>query len=424
MHDLKRIEANPEEFKKHLEKRNFSTSVVETILGLNNERKKLTSLVETNKAEMNKLSKEVGLKKKNGEDAADLMQKVADLKKANEESDKKLSEIQESITHELEVIPNVLADDVPFGKDESDNVEVKKVGTPRTFSFAVKEHSDLGEKLDMLDFERAAKLTGARFVVYKKDLARLERALANYMLDFHRDRGYEEIIPPFIVHERSLYGTGQLPKFKEDVFKLEGQDWYLIPTSEVPLTNLKRDEVFDAREFPIKLTALTPCFRSEAGSHGKDTKGLIRMHQFNKVEMVNIVHPDESDKTLDEMVDSASTILNNLGLPHRVIKLCSGDTGFGAIRTYDLEVWIPSQNTYREISSCSNCGDFQARRASIRFKKGSDKPQFAHTLNGSGLAVGRTVVAILENYQNEDGSITIPEALRPYMGGQEKISVK
>lgn len=424
MHDLKKIEANPEEFKKHLEKRSFSSSVVDTILGLNNERKKLTNLVETNKSEMNKISKEVGLKKRNGEDASSLMQKVSELKSANEASEKRLVEIKESITHELEVIPNILADDVPFGKDENDNVEMKKVGTPRTFSFKILEHSDLGEKLDMLDFERAAKLTGARFVVYKKDLARLERALANYMLDFHRERGYEEIIPPFIVHARSLYGTGQLPKFKEDVFKIEGQDWYLIPTSEVPLTNLKREEIFDASEFPIKLTALTPCFRSEAGSHGKDTKGLIRMHQFNKVEMVNIVHPDESDKTLDEMVDSASTILENLGLAHRIIKLCSGDTGFGAIRTYDLEVWIPSQNTYREISSCSNCGDFQARRASIRFKKGTDKPQFAHTLNGSGLAVGRTMVAIMENYQNEDGSITIPEVIRPYMGGQEKISAK
>lgn len=424
MHDLKRIEANPEEFKKHLEKRSFSPSVVDTILGLNNERKKLTNLVETNKAEINKLSKEIGLKKRNGEDANELMQKVSELKGSSEASEKKLSEIQENITHELEVIPNILADDVPFGKDENDNVEIKKVGTPKEFSFKILEHSDLGEKLDMLDFERATKLTGARFVVYKKDLARLERALANYMLDFHRKHGYEEIIPPFIVHERSLYGTGQLPKFKEDVFKLEGNDWYLIPTSEVPLTNLKRDEIFDASEFPIKLTALTPCFRSEAGSHGKDTKGLIRMHQFNKVEMVNIVHPDESDKTLDEMVSSASSILENLGLPHRIIKLCSGDTGFGAIRTYDLEVWIPSQNTYREISSCSNCGDFQARRASIRFKKGADKPQFAHTLNGSGLAVGRTIVAIMENYQNEDGSITIPEVIRPYMGGQEKISTK
>lgn len=426
MHDIKLIEADVEAFKANLAKRNFDSTIVDKVVSLNSERKKLTTSVETNQSQVKAKSKEIGMFMKNGEkDKAEaIKEEVANLKKAMVQDEDRLVEVKRDLDTALSTMPNLLAEDTPIGNDDTDNVEVKKWGEPKKFNFKVKDHADLGEDLGMLDFEKAAQLTGARFCVYKKHLARMERALANYMLDFHLGRGYEEIIPPFIVNDQTLYGTGQLPKFEEDLFKLtlEDKNWYLIPTSEVPVTNLKAQEIFDPSEFPLKYTAYTPCFRSEAGSHGKDTRGLIRVHQFNKVEMVNIVHPDESDKTLDEMVNSAETILENLGLAYRTVRLCSGDVGFGAKKTFDLEVWIPSQETYREISSCSNCWDFQARRASIRFKKQGEKPQFAHTLNGSGLAVGRTLVAIMENYQNEDGSITVPEALRPYMGGLEKIS--
>lgn len=426
MHDIKLIEADVEAFKANLAKRNFDSTIVDKVVSLNSERKKLTTSVETNQSQVKAKSKEIGMFMKNGEkDKAEAVkEEVANLKKAMVQDEDRLLEVKRDLDTALSTMPNLLAEDTPIGNDDTDNVEVKKWGEPKKFNFKVKDHADLGEDLGMLDFEKAAQLTGARFCVYKKHLARMERALANYMLDFHLGRGYEEIIPPFIVNDQTLYGTGQLPKFEDDLFKLtlEDKNWYLIPTSEVPVTNLKAQEIFDPAEFPLKYTAYTPCFRSEAGSHGKDTRGLIRVHQFNKVEMVNIVHPDESDKTLDEMVNSAETILENLGLAYRTVRLCSGDVGFGAKKTFDLEVWIPSQETYREISSCSNCWDFQARRASIRFKKQGEKPQFAHTLNGSGLAVGRTLVAIMENYQNEDGSITVPEVLRPYMGGLEKIS--
>ena len=423
MHDIKFIEGNLDYVTKNLNMRGFETSFLQKVLDQNSQRKDLTTKVETTQAQIKKISKEVGIKKRNGEDASEEMQKVHELKESIEKFNTDLIKIKEELEYNLSTIPNLLEDDTPQGKDETDNVEVKKWGEPKNFQFKVKDHVELGENLQMLDFEVAAKLTGARFVVYKNKLAQLERALANFMLDHQLSRGYEEIIPPFIVHERSLYGTGQLPKFKEDLFKIEGQDWYLIPTSEVPLTNLKRDEVFDESELPLKFTGLTPCFRSEAGSHGKDTRGLIRMHQFNKVEMVNITHPDKSMETLDEMVDSAESILEKLKLPYRTVRLCTGDIGFGAKKTFDIEVWVPSQDTYREISSCSNCGDFQARRAKIRFKKQGEKPQFAHTLNGSGLSVGRCFVAVIENYQNEDGSIEIPEVLRKYMGGLETIKL-
>lgn len=421
MHDIKTFETETEYVKTNLSKRGYDISVVDQALELNKKRKSLTTEVETNQAEIKKLSKEVGQIKKSGGDASEIMQKVQDIKSSIQTSQENLEAVRSDLNHLLATIPNFVADDTPAGNSDADNPEISRWGTPKEFSFKVKDHVDLGESLGMLDFEAGAKLTGARFVVYKNQLARLERALANFMLDHQLDRGYQEIIPPFIVHERALFGTGQLPKFSEDLFKIEGQDWYLIPTSEVPMTNIKRDEIFDEAELPIKYTGLTPCFRSEAGSHGKDTRGLIRMHQFNKVEMVNIVHPDTSAQALEDMVRSAEEILEKLELPYRKVRLCSGDIGFGSQKTYDLEVWVPSQNTYREISSCSNCGDFQARRASIRFKKAGDKPQFAHTLNGSGLAVGRTLVAILENYQNEDGSITIPKALISYMGGIELI---
>lgn len=424
MHDMKMIESDFGKFEKNLGLRNFDTSTLEIILELNKKRKSLISTVEQNQAEIKNISKEVGIKKRTGENTDELTCKVHELKSSSADNEKELEKVKMELDYELSTIPNLLEEDTPIGKAEENNVEVRKWGKPKEFSFNLKDHVDLGESLGMLDFEAAAKITGARFVVYKGQVARLERALSNFMLDHQLERGYEEIIPPLMVHERSLFGTGQLPKFKEDLFKVEGTDWYLIPTSEVPLTNLKRDEIFDESLLPIKYTGLTPCFRSEAGSHGRDTRGLIRMHQFNKVEMVNIVHPENSNQALEEMRRSAEEILEKLNLPYRTVRLCTGDIGFSSRKTYDLEVWVPSQEKYREISSCSNCGDFQARRANIRFKKQGEKPQFAHTLNGSGLAVGRCLVAILENYQNEDGSITIPAALHPYMGGITKISHK
>jgi seryl-tRNA synthetase len=422
MHDLKKIEENVEAFKNAIGKRNFDLSQVDKVLELNKERKRLTQFVETNKAEQNKISKLVGEKKKKGEDASLEMSEVAKLKSNNEKADQDLSEVQKKLDFELSTIPNLLDSEVPVGKDETQNKEVKKWGTPKTFSFKVKDHVDVAEGLKMLDTEIAGKITGSRFYVLKDKLATLERAIANFMIDFHLDRGYMEILPPYIVHERALFGTGNLPKFADQLFKLEGTEWYLIPTAEVPVTNLKREMVMDASEFPLRYVSFTPCFRSEAGSYGKDTRGLIRVHQFQKVEMVNIVHPETSDKHHQDMFKSGCDILEALGLPYRAVMLCSGDIGFSSQKTYDLEVWVPSQNTYREISSISNCGDFQARRAGIRFKDANGKPQYAHTLNGSGLAVGRTLVAILENYQNEDGSVTIPEKLRPYMRGLSAIT--
>jgi seryl-tRNA synthetase len=428
MHDIKQIEKDLDGFKENLQKRGFDTSIVDSALDLNTKRKEVTTKVETAQSEVKAKSKDIGMLMKNGkkDEATALKEEVHNLKSSMEELNAELPKIKDELEGILATIPNLLADDTPLGDDEESNVEVNRWGEPKNFDFDVKDHVDIGEGLGMLDFEKAAEITGARFCVYKGQIARLERALANFMLDHHLANGYEEIIPPFIVNESTLYGTGQLPKFEEDLFKvnMEDKNWYLIPTSEVPVTNLKRNEIFDTAELPLKYTAFTPCFRSEAGSHGRDTRGLIRMHQFNKVEMVNIVHPDESDKVLGEMVRSAETILEKLGLPYRTVRLCSGDIGFGSRKTFDLEVWVPSQNTYREISSCSDCWDFQARRASIRFKKQGEKPQFAHTLNGSGLAVGRTVVAILENYQNADGTVTIPDALRPYMGGVETIASK
>jgi len=333
-----------------------------------------------------------------------------------------LDEVQKKQTGLLLNIPNLPDQSVPVGKDEDHNVEVKKWGNPRVFDFTPVDHADIGEKLGMLDFESAAKITGARFVVYKAGIARLERALINFMLDHQATKGFTEMMTPFIAHERSLIGTGNLPKFEDQLFKLNSeQPWYLIPTSEVTLTNLKREQIIEENEFPFLYAAYSPCFRSEAGPHGKDVKGLIRMHQFNKVEMVSICSPAQSEEIHQKMVGSATEILEKLGLPYRQIILCTGDMGFASQKTYDLEVWVPSQNKYREISSISNCGDFQARRANIRFRNKEGKVEFAHTLNGSGLAVGRTVVAILENYQQKDGSVQIPEALIPYMGGMKEI---
>lgn len=422
MLDIKKIEAELDAVKKNLSTRNFDLSLVDKVVELNKTRKTLTTSSEIKKAEINKLSKEIGDLKKNKLDASDLMNRVATLKSEMESGAKELEAVQEEQYKILLGIPNLLDPSTPVGKDEDDNVEISRWGTPRVFDFTPIDHADLGENLGMLDFEAGAKITGARFVVYKNQIARLERGLINFMLDHQVDHGFMEMQTPFIAHERSLIGTGNLPKFEDQLFKLNSeQPWYLIPTSEVTLTNLKREQIIDESEFPFKYAAVSPCFRSEAGSHGRDVKGLIRMHQFNKVEMVAITTALQSEEIHQLMLKSASEILQKLGLPYRVLSLCSGDIGFASQKTYDLEVWVPSQNKYREISSISNCGDFQARRASIRVRGKDGKIEFAHTLNGSGLAVGRTVVAILENYQQKDGSVKIPEALIPYMGGLSEI---
>lgn len=422
MLDIKKIETDFEAVKKNLGSRNFDISILDQIVELNKQRKALTTASETKKAEINKISREIGELKKNKQDATGPMGQVTALKAEMESEAKHLDEVLAKQSSLLLNIPNLLDASTPVGKSEDDNVEVKKWGTPRHFDFTPVDHADIGEKLGMLDFESAAKITGARFVVYKAAIARLERALINFMLDHQATKGFTEMMTPFIAHERSLIGTGNLPKFEDQLFKLNSeQPWYLIPTSEVTLTNLKREQIMEEAELPYLYAAYSPCFRSEAGSHGKDVKGLIRMHQFNKVEMVSICAPSQSPEIHQKMVDSACEILEKLGLPYRAIALCSGDIGFASQKTFDLEVWVPSQNKYREISSISNCGDFQARRANIRFRNKEGKVEFAHTLNGSGLAVGRTVVAILENYQQNDGSVKIPEVLWPYMGGMKEI---
>lgn len=422
MLDIKKIESDFETVKKKLANRNFDTSILDQIVELNKQRKHLTTISETKKAEINKLSREVGELKKNKQDAAGPMAQVTTLKAEMEKEAKELDEVLAKQNSLILNIPNLPVDSVPVGKDEEQNVEVARWGTPRTFDFEPIDHAVLGEKLDILDFETAGKITGARFVVYKGAAARLERALINFMLDHQGAKGFTEMMTPFIAHERSLIGTGNLPKFEDQLFKLNSeQPWYLIPTSEVTLTNMKRESIIEENEFPFLYAAYSPCFRSEAGSHGKDVKGLIRMHQFNKVEMVSICSPSQSEEIHQKMVSSATEILQKLGLPYRTLALCTGDMGFASQKTFDLEVWVPSQKKYREISSISNCGDFQARRANIRFRNKEGKLEFAHTLNGSGLAVGRTVVAILENYQQKDGSVQIPEALVPYMGGLKEI---
>lgn len=422
MLDIKKIEADVDAVKKNLLARNFDVSLIDKVLELNRTRKTLTTSSESKKSEINKLSRDIGELKKNKQDATAPMNQVSALKAEMESEAQELERVQEEQHKILLGIPNLLDASTPTGKDEDDNVEVSRWGTPRDFDFTPADHADIGENLDMLDFEAGAKITGARFVVYKNQIARLERGLINFMLDHHVNHGFMEMLTPFIAHERSLIGTGNLPKFEDQLFKLNSeQPWYLIPTSEVTLTNLKREQIIDEAEFPFKYAAFSPCFRSEAGSHGRDVKGLIRMHQFNKVEMVAITTAAQSQGLHELMVLSATEILQKLNLPYRVLALCSGDIGFSSQKTFDLEVWVPSQNKYREISSISNCGDFQARRANIRVRGKDGKIDFAHTLNGSGLAVGRTVVAILENYQQKDGSVKIPEALIPYMGGLTEI---
>lgn len=389
---------------------------------LEQRRKSLQIKTEDLQAQKNQGAKKIGELKRNGQNAEELLQQMEVVSQSMKVAENELKELQSIIITQSLAIPNLPDDSVPVGQDENDNIEVRKWGAPRAFDFQIKDHTDIGEGLGLLDFELAAKLTGSRFSVLKGGLARLNRALIQFMLDTHTQVGYTEMYVPYMVNNHSLQGTGQLPKFEEDLFKLRGdKDYYLIPTSEVPLTNTVRDAIIELKELPIKLTAHTPCFRSEAGSAGRDTRGLIRQHQFEKVEMVQIVKAETSMQALEEMTAQAESILQALELPYRVVALCTGDMGFSAVKTYDIEVWLPSQNTYREISSCSNCGDFQARRMLARVKDGK-KIELVHTLNGSGLAVGRTLLAILENHQNADGTVNIPKVLQPYMGGVKVLS--
>lgn len=406
---------------------------VEAFKALEAERKTIQSRTEELQARRNQLSRQIGQLKAKGESADAVMAEVAGLKAELDRSAQRLEQIQPEMQALLLALPNLPHESVPTGEGENANVQVRAWGTPRSFDFAIKDHVDVGEGLG-LDFGTAIKLTGSRFAVMKGPIARLHRALAQFMLDVQtRDHGYTECYTPYVVNEATLRGTGQLPKFEADLFAVskggqeglaseEQQALYLIPTSEVSLTNFVRDEVLAESQLPIKLTAHTPCFRSEAGSAGRDTRGMIRQHQFDKVEMVQIAHPEKSYEALEQMTGHAEAILQKLGLPYRVMLLCTGDMGFGAAKTYDLEVWLPAQDTYREISSVSNCEAFQARRLQARFRTAQGKNELVHTLNGSGLAVGRTLVAVLENYQNADGSVTVPEALRPYMGGLERLA--
>ncbi|HFI0409220.1 TPA: serine--tRNA ligase [Streptococcus suis] len=424
MLDIKRIRTDFDGVAAKLATRGVAAETLADIKELDAKRREILVTVEELKAERNTVSAEIAQAKRNKENADDkiaAMQKLsADVKKLDAE----LLEIDEKLNAILAVLPNTPHDSVPVGVDEEENVEVRRWGRPREFTFEPKAHWDLGEDLDILDWERGAKVTGARFLFYKNLGARLERALYNFMLDEHITEGYQEIITPYMVNRDSMYGTGQYPKFKEDTFELTDTNYVLIPTAEVPLTNYYRNEILEEKDLPIYFTAMSPSFRSEAGSAGRDTRGLIRLHQFHKVEMVKFATPEQSYDELEKMTANAENILQKLGLPYRVLSLCTGDMGFSAAKTYDLEVWIPAQNAYREISSCSNTEDFQARRAQIRYRDAAEgKVKLLHTLNGSGLAVGRTVAAILENYQNEDGSVTIPEVLRPYMGGIEVIKL-
>ena len=390
---------------------------------LDRERRTYLAEAERRKARRNKMSEEIAARKKQKQDASSQIAEMKTLKEEIEDCDAKVENADSSLRDALKNVPNVPHPSVPVGKGAEDNQEIRRWGEPRRFDFEPKAHWDLGPALGILDFERAAKIAGARFAVYWGLGARLERALANFMLDVHtREHAYTEVLPPFIVNSSSLYGTGQLPKFAGDQFKLEGADYWLIPTAEVPVTNLFRDEVLEAEKLPVRLCAWTACFRSEAGSYGKDTRGIIRQHQFQKVELVKFALPEKSYDELDSLTRDASVILERLNLPYRVVALCTADLGFSSAKTYDLEVWLPSSGEYKEISSCSNFEAFQARRANLRFRRGkSGKTELLHTLNGSGLAVGRTWLAIIENYQQADGSVVVPEALRPYVDGLERI---
>ncbi|WP_242245796.1 serine--tRNA ligase [Bacillus cereus group sp. BfR-BA-01523] len=423
MLDVKVLRANFEEVKKKWINRGGEFLELDTFEELDQNRRELLVEVEELKSKRNGVSERIAKLKREKQDANELISEMREVGESIKTLDDELRNVEEKLNSILLTLPNIPNETVPIGSSEDDNVELRKWGEINEFSFEAKPHWEVAEKLGLLDFERAAKVTGSRFVYYNGLGARLERAVANFMLDLHvEEHGYTEVIPPFIVNSDSLIGTGQFPKFKEDVFTLKDTDYSLIPTAEVPLANYYRDEILNGAELPINFTAHTPCFRSEAGSAGRDTRGLIRQHQFSKVEMVKYTKPEESYDELEKLTANAEKVLQLLRLPYRVIVLCTADIAFPAAKTYDIEVWLPSYGGYREISSCSNCEDFQARRASIRFRRTPGaKPEFVHTLNGSGLAIGRTVAAILENYQQEDGSIIIPEVLRPYMGGVEVI---
>ena len=421
MHDIKSIRDNPEAFDAGLRRRGLEP-LSATLLELDRRRRAAIGESEQAQAKRKALSKQIGIAKGKGENADSLLAEATGLDGALKAGEAAVTAADAEMRAVLAALPNLPAADVPDGADESGNVELRKVGAPRQFNFSPKDHVEIGEGLGMMDFATAAKISGARFVMLKGPLARLERALAQFMLDLHTaEHGYTEISPPLLVKDSALFGTGQLPKFAEDQFVTTGDEQmrrWLIPTAEVPLTNVVADEIVEAASLPRRMTAWTPCFRSEAGAAGRDTRGMIRQHQFPKVEMVSIATPEESDAEHRRMTKAAEKVLKRLGLPYRTIVLCSGDMGFAARKTFDIEVWLPGQHAYREISSCSNCGDFQARRMNARFRKAGEKgTQFVHTLNGSGVAVGRCLVAILENYQEQDGSVVVPEALRPYMGG-------
>jgi seryl-tRNA synthetase len=430
MIDIKLLEKKAEngtsfydEYKQGLINRGASTDILETIMDLSKKRKEVMTQAESAKANQNKLSAEVGKLKREGKDASAILAEVDTLKGQVKDLETKAADADLAVTNLLLTIPNKPHSSVPVGKSEHDNKIIKTVGNPVKFPFKAKQHFELGEELNTIDFERAGKVTGARFAFLKGASAQMERALIQFMMDLHSQKhGYTEMIPPFMVNSNSLLGTGNFPKFKEDVFHLEGTDYYLIPTAEVPVTNYYNNEILNESDLPTSFCAYSPCFRSEAGSAGRDTRGLIRQHQFNKVELMTFAHPDKSHDVHEALTSHAEQVLIDLELPYRKMLLCTADMGFGSAKTYDLEVWLPGQDSYREISSCSNFEDFQARRANIRFKpEGGGKPQFVHTLNGSGLAVGRTAVAILENYQREDGSVAIPKALQSYMSGKTEI---
>lgn len=418
MLDIKTIRTNPEMVKQAVKNRNGNLDAeIDNLLAIDDKRRILTGQVENMKAQQNAASKKIPQIKKEGGDISAIMAEMKELSEDIKKIDFELSELEENQKNIVLMIPNIPHESVAVGTDDSQNIEVRRWGEPTKFEYEPKAHWDIGSDLDILDPETAAKVTGARFHFYKGLGARLERSIINFYLNTHTAHGYKEIFPPYMVNRASMTGTGQLPKFEEDAFKLANLDYFLIPTAEVPVTNMHRDEILDGTKLPIKYCAYSACFRAEAGSAGRDTRGLIRQHQFNKVELVKFADPENSYDELEALTNDAERVLQALGLPYRVVSLCSGDLGFSSAKTYDIEVWLPSYNRYCEISSCSNFEDFQARRASIRFKNDpKDKAKLVHTLNGSGVAIGRTVAAILENYQNEDGSVTIPEVLRPYMG--------
>ena len=418
MIDIRLVREHTEKAKAALEKRGEGTGILDNILKIENERRDLLRIVEEMRQRRNQISQEIGRLKKDGGDTAGIMSEAKEISDQITDKQDSLRELEDRSMQELLLIPNIPDESVPIGKDETENQEVRVWGDKPEFSFEPKNHWDIGEDLDILDFERAGKIAGARFVINKGAGAKLERALMNFMLNLHtKEHGYTEIFPPVLVNKDSMTGTGQLPKFEEDLFKETSKGYYLIPTAEVPVTNIHREEILNEDQLPVYYTAYTPCFRREAGSHGKDTRGLIRLHQFNKVELVKFVKPESSYDELESLTLNAEEVLKRLGLNYRVVALCTGDIGFSAAKTYDLEVWFPAQGRFREISSCSNFTDFQARRAGIRFKRtGKKGTEFVHTLNGSGLAIGRTLAAILENYQQEDGSVVIPEALQHFMG--------